>query len=287
LLLAFLIGFARRIPLRVGYRLADLASEADCLLSPRRRIAVEENLRVLRRVDRPGRALVRQVFRNYGRYLFEFLRGPDVPELRVVFQDREILRRALSRGRGVVLAHLHTGNWDVVGARIAREGLRINTVAGIRLIRGWTEELCRRHEECGIRVLRPKGSVTRELGRGLRRNEAVALPLDGNLFRRGIVVPLCGRMIELPPGPARLAGRFQAPLVPVYCFRAGDGTMVTRFLPEVPVDSASQESVRRATALLADRLGCALRDYPEQWMIFRRFFAFEESGAPSSAEEAA
>ncbi len=287
MLLAFLTGLARRIPLRVGYRLADLASEAHLLLFPRRRIAVEENLQVLRGYDRDGRALVRQVFRNYGRYLFELLRGPDVPEMRVVFQGREILRRALSAGRGVVFAHLHTGNFDVAGVRIAREGLRINTVSGIRLTRGWTEELTRRHEECGIRVIRPEGSVTRELGRGLGRNEAVALPLDGNVFRRGIAVPLCGRVIELPTGPVRLAGRFGAPLIPVYCVRDGDRTMVTRFLPEVPVESTSEESVRRAMVLLADRLGRSLEDHPEQWMIFRRFFALGSEEPSSSAEEAA
>jgi KDO2-lipid IV(A) lauroyltransferase len=268
LLLAALTGMARTVPLDVGYRLAELLSDGHRVLHPGRRRAVEGNLRVLVG-DRDVKGLVGEVFRNYGRFLFEFIRGPELPELDYVLENREVLDRARARGRGVVLAVVHTGNWEIGGARLAASGVRVHAVAGTQLREAWTDELRRRQERIGVRILPPTGTAFREMPRILARNEVVALLIDGNLFRRGIPVPLCGHEVELPAGPARLAARTGAALVPAFSVRSPHG-LRARFLDEVPVRDARPEAIRRATTELADRLGERLVEHPEQWMIFRR-----------------
>jgi KDO2-lipid IV(A) lauroyltransferase len=106
----------------------------------------------------------------------------------------------------------------------------------------------------------------------LRRNEVLALLCDGDLFRRGVEVPFCGRRVRLPAGPARLAARTGAALVPAYCLRDPAGGLVARFLPEVPVTATTEEAVRIATEKLAERLGRVVATHPGQWLIFRDFF---------------
>jgi KDO2-lipid IV(A) lauroyltransferase len=271
LLLAAVTGVARAVPLDVGYRLADLFSDAHRVLSPRRRQAVEGNLRaIVGRRDVAG--LAAEVFRNYGRFVFEFLRGPEVPELPFAIEEREIFDRAMARGRGVVLAIVHTGNWNIAGARLAvAGGTRVHAVAGTQLARSWSGELRSRQEQAGIRILPPETAAFREMPRILARNEVVALLVDGNLFRRGVPVPFCGQRATLPLGPARLAARTGAALLPGFCVRSAEGLRGS-FLPEVRVADASPESIRRATEELGQKLGERLAQHPEQWMIFRRFF---------------
>jgi len=271
LLLAAFTGMARAVPLNVGYRVADLLSDGHRMLFPGRREAVEDNLRAIVG-DGDVAGLASEVFRNYGRFLFEFLRGPEVPELDFAIEGREIFDRARERGRGVVLAIVHTGNWNIAGARLAgASGTRVHAVAGTQLLRAWTKELRDRQERIGVRILSADAGGIREMPRILARNEVVVLLVDGNLFRRGIPVPFCGHRVEMPVGPARLAARTGAALLPGFCVRSREG-LRGRFLDEIPVPDDRPESIRRATETLAERLGERLTAHPEQWMIFRRFF---------------
>lgn len=271
MLLAAFSGMARAVPLNVGYRVADLLSDGHRMLFPGRREAVEGNLRAIVG-DGDVAGLASEVFRNYGRFLFEFLRGPEVPELDFAIENREIFDRARERGRGVVLAIVHTGNWNIAGARLAgASGTRVHAVAGTQLLRAWTKELRDRQERIGVRILSADAGGVREMPRILARNEVVVLLVDGNLFRRGIPVLFCGHRVEMPVGPARLAARTGAALLPGFCVRSREG-LEGRFLDEIPVPDDRPESIRRATETLAERLGQRLAAHPEQWMIFRRFF---------------
>ncbi len=272
LLLQALTVAARALPLESGYRLADILSSGHRYLSPCRRRAVGRNVAVLREGRDGATPLVRSVFRNYGRFLFEFLRGPEVPEIPVRYERLEVLEAALARGRGAVVALLHTGNWEITGARLAATGARIHAVAATQLRSTWTEELRRRQEAAGIRILPPTHHSRREMVTLLARNEILALLVDGDVFHRGIVVPFCGRAVLLPAGPARLAATTGAALVPSYCLRRDDGVLEQRFLDEIPVSNRSAASVSAATRELSARLGEVLRAHPDQWMIFRDFF---------------
>jgi len=272
LLLTTVTGLARALPLPIGQRAADLASEAHRWLAPARRRAVGENLDHLTGGHTPPGA-VRQVFWNYGRSLLELLRGPDAPGPRSGFEGWDHLEAALGRGRGAVVCLPHTGSWQVSGAQVARRGVPLAAVAGVQLTRGWTPELRRRQEAAGIRILAPGLSSGREMVRLLRRNEVLALLVDGDVFHGGIPVELAGRRILFPAGPARLAGRTGAALIPAFGRRNEDGSLVFTFLEEVPAGPDAAHDPAPAMREIARQLEGALRTDPGQWMIFRRFFA--------------
>ena len=266
LLLAAVTGVCRTLPLETGYRLADLASRIHFRLSPGRRRAVEENLRVL--LGEPAARFVPGVFKSHGRFVFELLRGPEREE-RCRFEGWEQFEEARARGRGVVLAVPHTGNFEVCGSAVARSGRPIHAVAGIQLTRRWTPELRRRQERAGLPILPPNVASWRRLPRLLADGGSVALLVDGDLFQGGLVVDAFGAPAPFPLGPAKLCARTGAALVPAYALRMPDGTHVARFLPEIPV---SKGAVAAATEQLARVLAGVLREHPDQWMIFRPFF---------------
>ncbi len=275
LLLAAVTGVCRTIPLATGYRLADLASALHRRSSPQRRRAVESNLSCLLG-DPPSSDLVSAVFRAYGRFLFEWLRGPE--GLPCAFEGWDRLEAARARGRGVVLVVPHTGNFEVAGVAAARAGFPIHAVAGIQLNERWTPELRRRQKAAGLPILPWSFATWRRLPELLAANEVVALLADGDRFAGGLPVDAFGAVARFPLGPAKLCARTGAALLPAYAVRRPDGTHVARFLPEIPVAALG---VRAATARAAAALAGVVREHPEQWMIFRRFH--EERSTPVAA----
>ncbi|MDP6462048.1 MAG: lysophospholipid acyltransferase family protein, partial [Gemmatimonadota bacterium] len=252
--------------------MADLLSRAHRRLCPERQRAVLANLEVLRGVNSTDPRLAQEVFRHYGRTMFEFLRGPDIPEVELRFRGFEHLHAALDRGSGAILAALHTGNWVLGGVRLAARGVPVNAVAGVQMSEKWTGVVRRRHAAAGIRILPAGLSATREMIARLGRNETLVLLPDGDVFRKGVEVPLAGRSVPLPAGPARLAARTGAALLPVIPLRLPDGTHSLEFIEEIPIHGTSHAEIRCATTLLAARMEKALCEHANQWSIFRPFF---------------
>jgi lauroyl/myristoyl acyltransferase len=149
----------------------------------------------------------------------------------------------------------------------------LSAVADVQLMRGWTPELRRRQEAAGIRILAPGLASGREMVRLLGRNEVLALLVDGNVFRGGIPVELAGRRVLFPAGPARLAGKTGAALMPAFGRRNKDSSLTFTFLREVPAGPDAVRDPAPAMREIARRLEGPLRADPGQWMIFRRFFA--------------
>jgi KDO2-lipid IV(A) lauroyltransferase len=271
LLLEAVTALARAFPLEVGYRVSDALSAAHRALSPARRSAVRENLDLLCGGSAPPEA-ERDVFRNFGRFVFEFLRGPEVPELDVHFEGWPLLERARALGRGVILVTVHTGNWELVGARMARRGVPVHAVADTQLNASWATRLRERQRESGIRVLAPGFATWRALPRLLADNESLVLLVDGSVYRSAKRVRFGGGFADWPTGPARLAARTHAALVPAFEHRDADGSFHCRFLEPIVVADDSPAAIRSATDRMADAFAARLSARPGQWMIFRRFY---------------
>jgi KDO2-lipid IV(A) lauroyltransferase len=246
----------------------------------RRRI-VRKNLAVFQR-NVPERD-IDEVFRNYGRFFFEFLRGPENPDIRFEAENLEILDQALSRGRGAVLALPHTGNWEIAGSRLARRGQRVTSVAGVQLREEWMEEIRRRRAEAGIHIVSLGREGIRAMERALHENGIVALHIDGNVFRKGIPVRIGGRIVDFPTGPAKLAARCGSSLLFGYCERLADGSQRGRVVKEIALSDASAQSVHRATAELAQAFEETVRERFREWLMFRDFFGETKAALAESS----
>ena len=280
-------ALAGALPLATGYAVADALSRVHHAVAPHRRAAVRANLRALLGEDRPVDAFEREVFRSYGRFVLEFLRGPDVPELDVRFDGWSVLESARAPGRGVILATMHTGNWELVGARMAERGTTVHAVASTQLHRSWEPRLHDRQQRAGIHVLRPGFAGTRRILELLAANAAVVLLVDGISYRGTTPVSFGAGVARWPTGPARLAARTGAPLVPAFERREADGSLRCEFLPAIPVTGVTPAEILSATRRLAAVFDERLRAVPGQWMLFRPFFERDVERKAFSAEAAA
>lgn len=278
--LALLTGLAHALPLREGSAFAANLSLAHGKIAPRRREMVRRNLAAFQQSVREKDA--DEVFKNYGRFFFEFLRGPENPDIHFEALNLELLDRALARGRGVVLALPHTGNWEIAGARLAMLGHHVTSVAGVQLREEWMAEIRRRRAKAGIHIVSLSREGIRAMEATLRDNGVVALHIDGDLFRKGVPVRIGGRTVEFPSGPAKLAARCGSALLFGYCTRVADGFQRGRVVKEIALSDASTQSVHRATAELACAFEEAVGERPLEWLMFRDFFG-DAAAAPAES----
>ncbi|MDP9329698.1 MAG: phosphatidylinositol mannoside acyltransferase [Actinomycetota bacterium] len=192
------------------------------LFMPGVRATVAENqAQVLGRPadDHLTRAATREAFLSYARYWYDSfhvtrLSDRDIRE-RVHVEGQEHFDRALERGRGLIVALPHSGNWDVAGRWAQVEGYPLTTVAEElkpeRLLRLFLEH--RRNIGMDVVALTQGGRVAQQLVRALSENRLVALVADRDLTGNGIEIEMFGRARKLPAGPALLSISSGAPVV--------------------------------------------------------------------------
>jgi len=269
---AWVVGRAPEAPTRAT--IATL-TEASYRLWPTKRRTSDDNFaRVLRtEPDDPAvRRLARQAYRTYARYLTELMRLPERPldEVVALVEADGVERLAETwreSGRGLIVTVPHVGNNEAAAAGLARLGLPIAGVADDTAFPELFDLLTRQREAWGVRTI-PWRNL-REIFGVLRRGEILVLLIDWGYRDDGIPVRLFDRWTTLPAGPATLAARTGAPIVPVAVRRTPEGRYrVTFDAPIVPA-SAGAADLQRATQAVADALERAITVAPEQWYSFK------------------
>jgi phosphatidylinositol dimannoside acyltransferase len=223
--------------------------------------------------DVPG-SLMRASLASYARYWREAFRLPAMDHYavgqelakRVVGDDH--LDAALAKGRGVVMALPHSGNWDMAGVWLAQTYGTFTTVAE----RLKPESLYRRfidyRESLGFEVIplsggeQPPFQLLRER---LRGNKVVCLMAERDLTRNGVQVDFFGEATRMPAGSAKLAIETGAALLPVHTWYEPDITRVDIY---PPLDCASGD-VGVITQALADVFARNIAEHPADWHMLQ------------------
>jgi KDO2-lipid IV(A) lauroyltransferase len=273
-------ALAQSLPLGAGEATARTLGRWAAPVMGGRRRQIARNL--VRATDGRlrGAALDRAVaeaFSSYGRYWFELFRLPrDVrdPEgvaRRFAAEGFEHVRAGLDEGRGVILALPHLGGFDFAAGWLAGQGLGPTVVvepveppelftwfAGVR-------------REIGMDVVALGPDAGSTIARALRANRLVCLLCDRDLTGDGVEVEFFGERTTLPAGPATLALRTGAPLVPVGVYFRPRGHHAARIGPPVVAARAGRlsEDVTRITQDLAARFEALIRVEPTQWHLMQ------------------
>jgi KDO2-lipid IV(A) lauroyltransferase len=224
-------------------------------------------------------AVTRAGVHSYLRYWSETFRLPawsrDDVVRRTRTVDEHLIREALARGHGVVAVLPHMANWDWAGAWACATGMPLVTVAERLRPERLFDEFVAYRASLGMRILPLTGShqAFPELVAWVRSGGLVCLLADRDLARDGVEVTLCGAPARLPRGPAVLARRTGAPLVPVTLAYDGDCLEVT-FHPEVPVAPGGQGTAVMMQQV-ADVFTVALRTNPQDWHMMQPVFLDE------------
>jgi phosphatidylinositol dimannoside acyltransferase len=279
----------RRLPEPVVMSLGSAGGLLYYRLDERRRAALRANLRQVlgpRATAAEVERVVRKGFRLYGRYWGEAFRLENLSRQdirdRMRIEGREHLDAALSEGRGTILAVPHLGNWDAGAAWVVAEGYPLTTIVERLKPAELFDRFVAYRRALGMEILPlDNGSESmRGLLRALRGGRVVALVCDRDLTGHGLPVRIFGATAAMPGGPASLAIKTGAALLPCGVFhdrKAGRWVSVVR--PPIRVEPSGDQraDVIALTQRLADEFEDLIRRAPEQWHMLSRYWR----GAPS------
>jgi lauroyl/myristoyl acyltransferase len=220
----------------------------------------------------PDRLLARAVA-SYLRTFWEVLALPGwsgaATVARVRTEGEQALRDAYV-GPGAVVALPHSGNWDLAGAWACRTGMPVTTVAE-RLSEAEYAAFVSFRESLGMEVLaHGDAGVVPGLAGALRRGRLVCLVADRDLDGTGVAVSWAGHAVTMPAGPAMVARRTGAELLPAVCSYEGR-QLVIRFGSPVP-HRPGRAGLVAMTQEVADFFAARIAEQPQDWHLMQPFF---------------
>jgi KDO2-lipid IV(A) lauroyltransferase len=207
--------------------------------------------------------------------------GPHPKPFRIQEPARNRMAEALARGRGLILATAHVGNWDVAGRVLHKTWQTVHLVMG-REANETTQEYSRRtREQAGMHVIFSDSSVFSAFNmiQALRRNEILAIQIDrgnGELNSSVKRVELFDTEAPFQEGPFQLARLSGAPVMPVVALRRGRRHYEIVLGNPRWVDRDVTGDAERALRETVGFFERAIREHPEQWFRFAPFWLSAE-----------
>jgi KDO2-lipid IV(A) lauroyltransferase len=211
------------------------------------------------------------VYRSIGRLLVALARFPRINESNVAewirYEGFEHYERAKERGRGVLFATAHLGNWELSAFAHALLTEKMNIVVR-PLDNPLIDDLVETRRALSGNTLLSKRDFARSILHALRDNEPVGILVDQNSAGdNSAFVPFFGRQACTNLTFAKLAERSGAAVIPGFAlWNENERRYVLRFYPPVAMTGDAVED----TALIQAAVEAAIRECPEQWLWIHR-----------------
>jgi KDO2-lipid IV(A) lauroyltransferase len=194
--------------------------------------------------------------------------------MKIKIEGREHLDVALTKGNGAIALGAHLGSFPLLGTRLAAEGYRFNAIINQVNFPKLMKRIDTEGRKLGQKLFFPKPAATsvKKSLNCLRRNEILYLIADEQQRRGGLPVPFFGQKAFTAPGPAILALKTGAPILPMFVLR-GDGikrTLVIGNPIEIERTSNEKMDVEMLTSKFTEAIEEAVRRYPSQWAWLNR-----------------
>jgi KDO2-lipid IV(A) lauroyltransferase len=237
----------------------------------RRRVVVDNVLRSL--PDKDRRAAIRialESYKNFGRSVMEMSAFKRISAARlldkVTIDGQDNLDEALGHGKGAILFTGHFGNWELLGAIVARRGYPLHVTDTDHSNKLAHQIIIDLRTAQGMKVISRRQPASHLL-RLLSENQFVAYLADQDAGRSGVFVDFFGRPASTVRAPALFAIRRGCPIVP--CFLIRERTDYHRAVFGLPIwpdpglkgDAAVVDLTQRYTRLLEE----AVRRHPEMY----------------------
>jgi KDO2-lipid IV(A) lauroyltransferase len=260
-----------------GLPLARIYARAIDRLVPKLRRVAETNLRLTGFPE----AITDGVFESIARLIHGFARLPSITRTNVdgwiEYEGFEHFEEAKRRGRGVLFATAHLGNWELSAYAHA-----LLTEPMYVVVRPLDNPLLdrfvtRRRSGSGNTILGKK-DLLRTVVKALAANRAVGILIDQNsLLNEGVFVDFFGVPACVNASFAKLAHRTGAAVIPGFAlWDAARGRYVLKFLPIVDMTGDGQADSQRLHSILES----VIREYPDQWLWVHRRWKTRPPGSP-------
>lgn len=267
-------------PLPVSNALGRLYARLAWLVAKRARQTALRNLQMAG-LEEPDR-IIRGVFDSLGRMLVSFSRFPRMNRQNLTtwirYEGLENSEKAKARGRGLLVANAHFGNWELSGLAHSLLTEPIHVVVR-PLHNPLLDQLIERYRALGGNHVIPKWGAARDILRALKSGETVALFMDENTpLDEGVFVDFFGLKACASGALARFAHHSGAAVIPAYAvWSSVEQRYVIHMEPEVEMTGDVAVDTQRIHA----RLEAAIRRHPDQWLWLRRRWKTRPPGEPS------
>ena len=235
----------------------------------------------MRRVLGPGASedtienAARDCFAVYGRYWAEAFRIPTLSRAELdagmEWEGLVHVEEALQRGKGAMLTMPHIGGFDWGGAWFAASGYDTTVVAESLEPPELFAFFKTLREGFGLEVAELGEAASAAILRRLRANGLVGRVCDRDIAGTGAEVDFFGYPTTIPAGPATLALRTGAAVLPCAVYFEDNGLHRGVVRPPLEVARAGtlREDVQRITQAMAREFENLIRLAPEQWHVLQ------------------
>jgi KDO2-lipid IV(A) lauroyltransferase len=219
------------------------------------------------------RRTARRSFVHLGKALLEVMLIDPVRLPRIVeVRGMENLRKAISRGKGIIFVTGHIGNWELMGHTVAAVH-PLSVIAAPIEPEQVNDMIVELRARMGVRtVLRTRPGAAKELIRIFRENRVLGILIDQDTDVESAFVEFMGRPAWTPTAAASMAIKFGAPVIFGYDRRNADNSHTVTI--EGPLDLIRTGDVDKDavanTAMLTRKIEDAVRNNPEQWVWMHR-----------------
>jgi len=251
---------------------------------PRLRRAAERNLTVAYPDSAPAwrSEVIDGVYESIARLLVVFANFPCITRENVSqwirYEGFEHYATAKAKGRGVLFATGHLGNWELSAFAHALLTEPMSVVVRPLDNPGIDAEV-ERYRSLSGNTLLSKRDFARSIFEALKRNEPVGILVDQNASaENGAFVPFFGSPACANLTFAKLAWRSGASVIPGFAtWSKQESRYILRFYPEVALTGDAVED----TARVQTAVETAIREAPAQWLWIHRRWKTRPPGEPS------
>ncbi|MCP4434910.1 MAG: phosphatidylinositol mannoside acyltransferase [Actinomycetia bacterium] len=217
---------------------------------------------------------VQSAFDSYARYWVDVLRLPHLSKRAVdhgiTLDGYGIVEDALASGTAPILALPHLGGWEWAGHWLSTVmGHKVAAVVEElepRELYDWFVDL---REGLGLNII-PLSEGSSAVAAAIADGQIMCLLCDRDISGGGIEVEFFGERTTLPGGPALMALRSGAPLLPAAVYFRGNGC---HGVVQEPLDTERRgklrEDLTRVTQDLAQAMEGLIRAAPNQWHLLQ------------------
>jgi KDO2-lipid IV(A) lauroyltransferase len=222
------------------------------------------------------------VYASIGRLLVAIARFPGIGAANVGewirYEGFEHYERAKARGKGVLFATAHLGNWELSAFAHALLAEPMNVVVR-PLDNPLIDDMVETRRALSGNKLLSKRDFARSILHALRGNEPVGILVDQNAaIENGVFVPFFGVQACTNLTFAKLAARSGAAVIPGFAvWSEAERKYVLRFYPEVEISGEPGEDTARVQAAIER----AVRENPDQWLWVHRRWKTRPPGEDS------
>lgn len=267
-------------PLPVAQWLSQIYARALDLALPRLRRTAYRNL-AMALPEADARAVTDGVFRSIARILLAVSRFPRLHRENIHdwirYEGFGHFEQAKRRGKGVLFATAHLGNWELSAFAHALMAEPMHVVVR-PLDNPRVDALIEQRRRMSGNSVIGKKDAARAIFRALARNQAVGILIDQNVgMEEGVFIDFFGVRASAGTAFARIAHRTGAAVIPGYAlWSERERKYVLRFEPAVEMTGDAVAD----TVAIHKRLEAAIREHPDQWLWIHRRWKTRPPGEP-------